>query len=105
RFRYIDCQLQVINKCAISRKVETALATLPSDLKDTYSNVIASYNSEDDLEYIYHLIIWLLYSFEPVYLNQVATLFSIDLKSQTVASNTDLLTEIETIVDSTLITV
>ncbi|KAJ3964982.1 ankyrin repeat-containing domain protein, partial [Lentinula raphanica] len=104
-FWYIDCQLQVINRCAISRKVETALATLPLDLRDTYSNVIASYNSEDDLEYLYHLIIWLLYSFEPVYLNQVATLFSIDLKSQTVASNTDLLTGIETIVDSTLITV
>ncbi|KAJ3765792.1 ankyrin repeat-containing domain protein, partial [Lentinula raphanica] len=104
-FRYIDCQLQVINKCAISRKVEKALATLPSDLKDTYTNIIAGYNSEDDLEYIYHLIIWLLYSFEPLHKDQVGTLLSIDLESQTVASNTELVTGIETIVDSTLITV
>ncbi|KAJ3753138.1 hypothetical protein EV360DRAFT_74760 [Lentinula raphanica] len=104
-FRYIDCQLQTINGCALPKKVKAALATLPLDLKDTYDKVIATYKSEEDLEDIYHLFIWLLYSFEPVCISQVATILSFDLKLQTVESDTELLARLETIIDNTLVTV
>ncbi|KAJ3816763.1 hypothetical protein F5880DRAFT_1512366, partial [Lentinula raphanica] len=104
-FRYIDCQIQSLKKCTNAKGVHQALAQLPSDLNEIYVEAIAKCQKSFHAEDVHHILLWLLYSFEPLNLSQVATILAIDLNSSTVELDTEMLIGLEEIVDTTLVTV
>ncbi|KAJ3969903.1 hypothetical protein EV361DRAFT_803020 [Lentinula raphanica] len=104
-FRYADCQVQILKECTSERKIHEALTKLPSSLKKIYFGAINKCKHGSHSEEVHHLLLWLLYSFEPLYMSQVAVILSIDLKSGKVDSDAEMLIGLEKIIDTTLVTV
>ncbi|KAJ3765164.1 hypothetical protein FB446DRAFT_833100, partial [Lentinula raphanica] len=104
-FRYIDCQLQLLKGSANAKRVHKVLAELPSSLKEIYLNAIEKCKNSSYSEEAHHLLLWLLYSFEPLYMSQVAIILSIDLNSREIESDAAMLIGLEEIIDTTLVTV
>ncbi|KAJ3764906.1 hypothetical protein FB446DRAFT_656007, partial [Lentinula raphanica] len=104
-FRYIDCQVQLLRKCANARKVHQALQQLPVTLSEIYTEAIGKCQKSFHFEEVHHLLLWLLYSFEPLHISQVAIIFSIDLSSLKIGFETKILIELGEIVDTTLVTI
>ncbi|KAJ3753752.1 hypothetical protein EV360DRAFT_1990, partial [Lentinula raphanica] len=104
-FRYIDCQIQILKGSANAKRVHKVLAELPSNLKGIYYNAIEKITSSSYSEEAHHLLLWLLYSFEPLNMSQVAVILSIDLKAREVESDAEMLVGLEEIIDTTLVTV
>ncbi|KAJ3817362.1 ankyrin repeat-containing domain protein, partial [Lentinula raphanica] len=104
-FRYIDCQLQILKRSANAMKVHKVLAELPSSLKETYFNAIEQIINSSYSEEAHYLLLWLLYSFEPLNMSQVAIILSIDLNSRKVESDAKMLIGLEEIINTTLVTV
>ncbi|KAJ3820374.1 ankyrin repeat-containing domain protein [Lentinula raphanica] len=104
-FRYIDCQVQILKESANARRVHEAMTKLPSSLKETYIEAIKKCEDSSYSEEAHYLLLWLLYSFKPLYMSQVAIILSIDLKSREVDSDAEMLIGLEKIIDTTLVTV
>ncbi|KAJ3753430.1 ankyrin repeat-containing domain protein [Lentinula raphanica] len=104
-FRYIDCQIQILKGSANAKRVHKVLAELPSSLKGIYYNAIEKITNSTYSEEAHHLLLWLLYSFEPLDMSQVAIILSIDLDSRDIESDAEMLVGLEEIIDTTLVTV
>ncbi|KAJ3833395.1 ankyrin repeat-containing domain protein [Lentinula raphanica] len=105
-FFYIECQLHSLNEYPSSTVALQALAQLPSDLKETYICAIAKckkneFYSED----VHRLLQWLLYSFEPLHMDQVTVILDLDFNSPIVDPNPFILGGLHRIVNTTLVTV
>ncbi|KAJ3769014.1 ankyrin repeat-containing domain protein, partial [Lentinula raphanica] len=104
-FRYIDCQIEILKGSANAKRVHKVLAELPSSLKGVYYNAIEKIKNSSYSEEAHHLLLWLLYSFEPLYMSQVAIILSIDLNSREVESDAEMLVGLGEIIGTTLVTV
>ncbi|KAJ3746946.1 ankyrin repeat-containing domain protein, partial [Lentinula raphanica] len=104
-FRYIECQLQSIRKCASPRMVEKALSQLPMDLKETYTRTLQECKTSRRSKDIHYLLMWLLYSLEPLHISQVATVLSIDMKSLIIDFDAGIAGNLNKFIDETLVTV
>ncbi|KAJ3817527.1 ankyrin repeat-containing domain protein, partial [Lentinula raphanica] len=104
-FYYIDCQLQYLKKCATVKAIRVALTQLPSDLENTYIKAMQSCEKSPHSEDANRLLLWLLYAYEPLSLNQVAIILSVDLDLKTFDLNAKMLNGLERVVDTTLVTV
>ncbi|KAJ3824679.1 ankyrin repeat-containing domain protein [Lentinula raphanica] len=106
-FRYIECQLHVFKEYAESKHAIGVPTQLPSDLKETYTQAIAEYKKNiNHSEEFHHLLLWLLYSFEPLHKDQVAAILCMKLvDSSTVPSSVALISDLGSIVNTTLIAV
>ncbi|KAJ3847699.1 hypothetical protein EV368DRAFT_68883 [Lentinula lateritia] len=80
-FRWVDCQMMQLQKCKRNRDVKEALKTLPATLKDTYDQTLRELR-EEEKEDVQHLLLWLLYAFEPLTRRQVNEIWKIDLSEQ-----------------------
>ncbi|KAJ3817594.1 hypothetical protein F5880DRAFT_1734805, partial [Lentinula raphanica] len=110
---YTNPAYQVEMKKLLMQKVDEgstvalqALAQLPSDLKETYICAIAKckkneFYSED----VHRLLQWLLYSFEPLHMDQVTVILDLDFNSPIVDPNPFILGGLHRIVNTTLVTV
>ncbi|KAJ3826340.1 ankyrin repeat-containing domain protein [Lentinula raphanica] len=104
-FCYIDCQMHSLTERHIPRNVLNALEELPSDLHQIYTEAIQKCKSDEDSSTEAHyLLLWLLYSFEPLQLGQVAVIVSMNLNSLTV-NTASLLGGLERIISPMLVTV
>ncbi|KAJ3767862.1 hypothetical protein FB446DRAFT_818941 [Lentinula raphanica] len=104
-FRYIDCQLQILKMSASARAIRKALAKLPSNLVEIYSEAITRCENSDHSDEAQNILLWVLYAFEPLHMRQVATILSIDLQSREIDSNATMLIGLEKIIDTTLVNV
>ncbi|KAJ3840311.1 ankyrin repeat-containing domain protein [Lentinula raphanica] len=104
-FRYIDCQLQTLKECANQNQICKVLAKLPVDLKETYAEAIRKCQKSIHSKNAYYILLWLLNSFTPLYIDQVAVILSIDLEEKSIDADTEMLIGLEKIVDTTLVTV
>ncbi|KAJ3965206.1 ankyrin repeat-containing domain protein, partial [Lentinula raphanica] len=104
-FRYIDCQLQTLKECANQNQICKVLAKLPVDLKETYAEAIRKCQKGIHSKNAYYILLWLLNSFTPLYIDQVAVILSIDLEEKSIDADTEMLIGLEKIVDTTLVTV
>ncbi|KAJ3820177.1 hypothetical protein F5880DRAFT_1488460, partial [Lentinula raphanica] len=103
-FRYIDCQLQTLGDCGTTAMIKKELALLPLDLQETYAEAIKKSKKSNYAKEIYHILLWLLHSFEPLNLKQVAIICSIDLESLVVDYDAQILGGLEKIISTTLVT-
>ncbi|KAJ3871846.1 ectomycorrhiza-induced ankyrin-domain/NACHT-domain-containing protein [Lentinula edodes] len=83
-FRWVDCQMMQLQQCKKKRDVEEALKTLPATLQDSYDQALGRLGRlpEREKEDIQHVLLWLLYAFEPLTKDQVSEIWKIDLLEQ-----------------------
>ncbi|KAJ3756109.1 ankyrin repeat-containing domain protein [Lentinula raphanica] len=105
-FCYINCQMHSLTEHPIPRNVLNGLEELPSDLHKIYTEAIGKCkrNRQHSTE-LHYLLLWLLYSFEPLQLAQVVVIISMDLDSLTVDTASIVAGGLERIISPMLVTV
>ncbi|KAJ4477612.1 ankyrin repeat-containing domain protein [Lentinula lateritia] len=104
-FRWIDCQLNILKECKTSKAARRAMQNLPLDLQGTYEQAVQKCKNGPNSTEAYHILLWLLYAFEPLDQKQITAILSIDLEEQVVESSDEIAFKIENIVDSTLVAI
>ncbi|KAF9067409.1 ankyrin repeat-containing domain protein [Rhodocollybia butyracea] len=108
QFRWVDCQVTVLERCKTPKSMREALKKLPNTLEETYTLAIDRMSKGEHVKDAGQLLMWLVYAFEPLSIAQVTEILAVDLEDQTFDPDMRSL-ELENgtyeILDSTLITV
>ncbi|KAJ3884882.1 ankyrin repeat-containing domain protein [Lentinula edodes] len=80
-YRWVDCQMMELQKCRRKRDVKEALKTLPATLTETYDQALGRLTEEEKKD-VQHLLLWLLYAFEPLTRRKANEIWKIDLLEQ-----------------------
>ncbi|KAJ3858686.1 hypothetical protein EV359DRAFT_51934 [Lentinula novae-zelandiae] len=102
-FRWVDCQMMQLQKWKRKRNVKEALKTLPATLTETYDQALESL-TEEEKEDVQHLLLWLLYAFEPLTTRKVNEIWKINLLEQKFDPD-EMELQVEKDIPSTLVTV
>ncbi|KAJ3912927.1 hypothetical protein F5877DRAFT_84299 [Lentinula edodes] len=102
-FRWVDCQMMVLQKCRRKRDVKEALKTLPATLTETYDQALGRL-TEEEKKNVQHLLLWLLYAFEPLTRRKANEIWKIDLLKQKFDPN-EMDLQVEDVIPSTFVTV
>ena len=65
RFRWVDCQLEVLRKCLRVNDIKSVLSTPPKTLNETYDRILTSID-EAYVEDTCKILQWLVFSARPV---------------------------------------
>ncbi|KAJ3898655.1 hypothetical protein F5879DRAFT_594117 [Lentinula edodes] len=104
-FRWAECQLRAVQKCSTGRSVRKILNKLPRDLEKTYEQALKKCQEEEEnAEEAQHLLLWLLYAYEPLTTKQLNAIMAVDLQEQ-VVDHPHMEVQVEKVIDSTLVTV
>ncbi|CUS12034.1 unnamed protein product, partial [Tuber aestivum] len=71
RFRWVDCQLRILEGCITPNAVRAALRELPRDLDSIYLRILDTI-PERQRQYVRRAMNWLAFSAEPLTLGQLA---------------------------------
>ncbi|KAF9065983.1 ankyrin repeat-containing domain protein [Rhodocollybia butyracea] len=108
QFRWVDCQVTVLQRCKTPKAMREALNRLPKTLAETYTLAIERMREGEHVLDAGKLLMWLAYAFEPLSIAQVTDILAIDLEDHIFDPEMRSL-ELENgtyeILDSTLITV
>ncbi|KIK54071.1 hypothetical protein GYMLUDRAFT_138510, partial [Collybiopsis luxurians FD-317 M1] len=85
--------------------VEEVLINLPQDLKAIYSHALDKVERGKQAEDVHHLLLWLLYAFKPLNVDQVQEILAISIQKQTVKNSKGMKLRLHAIIDSSLVTV
>ncbi|KAJ3846033.1 ankyrin repeat-containing domain protein, partial [Lentinula lateritia] len=80
-FRWVDCQMMELQKCTRNKDVKEVLKTLPATLTETYNQALGRL-TEKGRKDAQHLLLWLLYAFEPLTRRKANEIWKIDLSEQ-----------------------
>ncbi|KAJ3885655.1 hypothetical protein GG344DRAFT_58855, partial [Lentinula edodes] len=103
-FHWVDCQLRGVLKCTTRQSVKRVLGKLPQDLQETYKKALERCREAENAEEAQHLLLWLLYAYEPLTTEQISEILAVDLREQ-VIDNPYMEVQVEMVIDSTLVTV
>ncbi|KAJ3906967.1 ankyrin repeat-containing domain protein, partial [Lentinula edodes] len=104
-FRWVDCQLNVLEQCATPKLVRKALQTLPPDLEQTYIQAVQRCKRSPNSAQAHHILLWLLHAFEPLTNSQASAIVLIDLEEQVVEQDGQLNPQLDKIIDTTLVSI
>ncbi|KAJ3931415.1 MAG: ankyrin repeat-containing domain protein [Lentinula lateritia] len=104
-FRWVDCQLNVLEQCATPKLVRKALQTLPPDLEQTYIQAVQRCKRSPNSAQAHHILMWLLHAFEPITNSQASAIVLVDLEEQMVEQDGQLNPQLDKIIDTTLVSV
>ncbi|KAF9061840.1 ankyrin repeat-containing domain protein [Rhodocollybia butyracea] len=82
QFRWVDCQLTILEKCIGAKAIRKVLSKLPRDLEETYMQALERIANGEQKDDAYHLLLWLTYAFEPLSIKQVEDIVTVDLEKQ-----------------------
>ncbi|KAF9065989.1 ankyrin repeat-containing domain protein [Rhodocollybia butyracea] len=108
QFRWVDCQVTVLQRCKTPKAMREALKKLPKTLAETYTLAIERMNESEHVKDAGKLLMWLVYAFEPLSIAQVTDILAVDLEDQTFdpeMRSLELMNGTYNILDSTLITI
>lgn len=78
RFRWVAYQLDSLRKCKNRRQLQESLRTLPRTLDETYERILRSID-ERDARCAVRILTWLIYSQQPLHLDELAEVVAIDV--------------------------
>ncbi|KAJ3846857.1 ankyrin repeat-containing domain protein [Lentinula lateritia] len=102
-FRWVDCQMMQLQKCRRNRDVKEALKTLPATLTETYNQALGRLTEEEKND-VQHLLLWLLYAFEPLTKRKAKEIWKIDVLEQKFDPD-EMDLQVEEVIPSTFVTV
>ncbi|PGH27052.1 hypothetical protein AJ80_01238 [Polytolypa hystricis UAMH7299] len=79
-FRWAVCQLDSLSGCRNKVALQKALSSLPKALDETYSQILDNIN-EEDIEEALRMLEWVVYSTEPLRLEGLAEVLTIDMEA------------------------
>ncbi|KAN0094796.1 Ankyrin repeat-containing domain protein [Tylopilus felleus] len=83
-FRWVECQLNVLRRCATAIRIRGALDDLPADLNTTYERILLNANKDEhEGKVVRRALDWLVAALEPMQLFQIVEGLSIDLGRRT----------------------
>ncbi|KAJ3870633.1 ankyrin repeat-containing domain protein, partial [Lentinula edodes] len=104
-FHWAECQLRAVQKCSTGRSVRKVLNKLPRDLEKTYEQALKKCQEEEEnSEEAQHLLLWLLYAYEPLTTKHINAIMAADLEEQ-VIDHHHMEVQVEKVIDSTSVTV
>lgn len=77
RFKWVDCQLERLQKCLKPSGVKAILASLPKTLGETYTNIIAGIDEEYRIDAL-TIFQWLIYSRRTLRVDEIAEVLAIE---------------------------
>ena len=77
RFRWVDCQLNVLAECSNLSELRKASHSLPTTLEGTYDRILSCIRREGRGDVV-KLLQWLAFSVRPLTLLEMAEVFAID---------------------------
>ena len=77
RFRWVECQLDILQKCLTRKELKAALQNLPKGLYATYDRILESIKGEHQQMAI-RALQWLAFSLQPLEPQQLAEAIAID---------------------------
>ena len=77
-FRWADCQLAMLQKCATVRAIRKALASLPQSLSETYAQTLLGIEPFYRL-YAVRILLWAAVSTKPLELNAAADFLAVEV--------------------------
>ncbi|KAF9063540.1 ankyrin repeat-containing domain protein [Rhodocollybia butyracea] len=108
QFRWVDCQVTVLQRCKTPKAIQEALKKMPKSLEETYTVAIKRISESEHVDDAGQLLRWLTYALEPLSIAQVTEILAVDLDEQIFdpeARSLELETGVYDILDSTLIVV
>ncbi|KAF9071414.1 ankyrin repeat-containing domain protein [Rhodocollybia butyracea] len=108
QFRWVDCQVIALQKCATPKAIREALKKLPKTLEETYTLAFTRMKESEHVHDASQLLMWLAYALQPLSIGQVTDILAVDLEVQIFdpeARSLELEKRVYDILDSTLITV
>jgi hypothetical protein len=85
RFRWVQCQLDRLNKCRSTGDIEEVLMTLPSTLYETYDRILVSIDKEEfDGRVARRALVWLVTSLKPLRISQLAAALAMNRDKPTI---------------------
>jgi len=83
RFRWIQCQIDTLKKCATTRDIRTALYSLPTGLDETYERILRAIDPQSsDGKVALRALVWLVAALRPLRLDEILEALSIDLQGR-----------------------
>jgi len=83
RFRWIQCQIDTLKKCATARDIRTALYSLPTGLDETYERILRAIDPQSsDGKVALRALVWLVATLRPLRLDEILEALSIDLQGR-----------------------
>ncbi|KAF9064033.1 hypothetical protein BDP27DRAFT_1405515 [Rhodocollybia butyracea] len=108
QFRWVDCQVTILQRCATPKAICETLKKLPKTLEETYTLAFTRMRESEHSHDAEKLLMWLAYAFEPLSITQMTEVLAVDLNAQLFAPDarsSELERMVYYILDSTLITV
>ncbi|KAJ3912695.1 ectomycorrhiza-induced ankyrin-domain/NACHT-domain-containing protein [Lentinula edodes] len=102
-FRWVECQLRAVQQCTSHTSVKKALGKLPKDLEETYEQALKRCKDQGNAEEAQHLLLWLLYAYEPLTKRQFGEILAVDLGEQVVNPYMEFKEGL--VIDTTIVTV
>ncbi|KAJ3926164.1 MAG: ectomycorrhiza-induced ankyrin-domain/NACHT-domain-containing protein [Lentinula lateritia] len=102
-FRWVDCQMKELQKCTKNKDVKEVLETLPATLTETYNQALGRLTGKDKKN-AQHLLLWLLYAFQPLTRTKANEIWKIDLLEQKFNPD-EMDLQVEKVIPSTFVTV
>lgn len=83
RFRWVECQLNILKRCVTAVRIREALNDLPTDLNATYERILLDINKDEhEGKVVRRALDWLIAALEPLQLPQIMEGLSIDPKQR-----------------------
>ncbi|KAF7559303.1 hypothetical protein G7046_g4857 [Stylonectria norvegica] len=76
-FRWLDCQLQTLRKCATPVAVRKVLSDLPKSLEAYYTRILENLDESNRVS-VHNLLRWVAFSMRPLSLQEIASAIAIN---------------------------
>ena len=83
RFRWVQCQIDILKRCTTAQQLKKALDDLPTELEATYERILdASDARKSEGKLARRVLAWLMVALEPLHLVQILDTLSVDFPLQ-----------------------
>ena len=83
RFRWTQCQIDSLKRCATAKDIRTTLHGLPSGLNETYERILGAIDLQSsDGKVARRALVWLVAALQPLKLAEILEGLSIDLRGR-----------------------
>ena len=83
RFRWVQCQIDILKRCTTAQELKKALDNLPTELEATYERILDAIDErKSEGKLARRVLAWLMVTLEPLRLVQILDTLSVDFPSQ-----------------------
>ena len=82
RFRWVQCQIDTLDRCASVSEIRNVLESLPEGLEETYRRILFSIDRRPEARVVRRALVWLVTALRPMRLRELLEGITIDFARQ-----------------------